>query len=119
MNKIKVCSAMLTRCEFTGDCCSGTYLYSQCLPVKPGTSPKSADASSSLLLYSLSIYQTQILGKRLQSGRLLFLTPQSKISHRIFGNKPSQIFFLNYATQLNILYQIVDVVRLAITFNSL
>ena len=46
----------LTLRSFVGACCSSTYLYSYCLPVKPGTSTKSllatvARGSSSIHCY--------------------------------------------------------------------
>ena len=60
----------------------------------------------------LCVYRTQISGERLQSqwSVNVILSPQSKISHCIFGNKPSQISIKNYTFPLNILYQIVYVV---------
>ena len=102
VNKIKVCSAMLTRCEFNNASIRMHFLFRYIsLNLTPIQRHSTALTSlnSPLILYSLWVYQTQISGDRYRaSGRLLFFILLNKIFHRIFINIPSQIIIKKYVT---------------------
>ena len=117
MNKIKVYSAMLARCEFNNaSVCLRLLLRYISLFVMSKIWHQYKDRSTGLAslnsplicivcAYIKPRYQVNVYRA---SGRLLFLSPYNKISHRIFGNIPSQIFFfkkkLRYSTLEQYLY---------------
>ena len=88
MNKIKVCSAMLTRCEFNDASVLVHFLFwylSLFVMSKTWHQYKERSTAISLLnsplvLYSLCVYQTQISGERLQSqwSSVVFYLPKTR-----------------------------------------
>ena len=73
MNKIKVCSAMLTRCEFNNASVRVHFLFPSLIVMsKTWLQYKERSTALSLLnsplvVYGLCVYQTHISGERLQS----------------------------------------------------
>ena len=113
MNKIKICSAMLTRCEFNNVSVRMSLLFwylllfvmsKTCYQYKE-RSTALASLNSPLVLYSLCVYQTQISGERLKSQWsfiVFFISLLNKMYHRIFGSIPSlNIFFSKKTTLLH------------------
>ena len=79
MNKIKVCSAMLTRCEFNNASVPLHFLFQSLIVMSKAwhqykeRSTALSLLNSPLVLYSLRVYQTHISAERYRaSGLLLF-----------------------------------------------
>ena len=86
MNKIKVCSAMLTRCEFDNASVRVHFLFPSlivmsktCHQYKERSTALSL-LNSPLVLYGLCVYQTHISGERLQSqwSSVVFYLPKTR-----------------------------------------